>query len=389
MSKIARQIERTIGGSVAVAANVVFDSIVYSAGNVSYNPATGEITFNEEGRYEINWWVTSQSSLSANGTVFALSSSQGDLLEGNSPLKTGEVVGLGIINATAAPVTVSLINASTQVVFYSPMVPLTATLVVIEDDIVTLTGPTGPAGPTGDTGPTGPTGPTGAASTVTGPTGATGDTGPTGPTGDTGPIGAASTVTGPTGPTGATGPTGPTGDTGPVAGAAIIPFASGLPVALTSVLGGLAGLPGFVGFGTSAQGVDVLGATIDLTGGPGIGINEAFSVPRDGTITSVAAFFSTAVALTLAGTTVTITAQLYESTTPDNTFTPIAGTLVTLAPALTGILALGAASNGVLTGLSIPVTAETRLLMVYSITVTGVNLINTVAGYASAGVTIA
>jgi len=95
------------------------------------------------------------------------------------------------------------------------------------------------------------------------------------------------------------------------------------------------------------------------------------------------------VALSLVGSTVTITAQLYESATPDNTFTPIAGTLVTLAPPLTGVLAIGTISSGIVTGLSIPVTAETRLLMVYSITAAGVTLINTVTGYASAGVTIA
>jgi BclB C-terminal domain-containing protein len=94
------------------------------------------------------------------------------------------------------------------------------------------------------------------------------------------------------------------------------------------------------------------------------------------------------VALTLVGTTITITAQLYSSPTPDNTFAPVAGTLVTLAPALTGVLAIGTTSNGILTGLAIPVTAETRLLMVYSITAAGVDLISTVAGYASAGVTI-
>ncbi|MDF1493894.1 exosporium glycoprotein BclB-related protein [Caproiciproducens sp. CPB-2] len=153
--------------------------------------------------------------------------------------------------------------------------------------------------------------------------------------------------------------------------------------------GGLAGTPAFIGFGSSAEGLTVLGASIDLTGGPGITVNEAFSVPRDGTITSVAAFFSTTVALSLVGSTVTITAQLYESTTPDNTFTPIAGTLVTLAPPLTGAISLGTVSSGVVTGLSIPVTAETRLLMVYSITAAGLTLANTVSGYASAGVTIA
>ncbi|HMM23076.1 MAG TPA: exosporium glycoprotein BclB-related protein, partial [Selenomonadales bacterium] len=191
-----------------------------------------------------------------------------------------------------------------------------------------------------------------------------------------------------TGPTGATGATGDTGPTGAAGAGAIIPLASGLPVALTSLAGGLAGTPGFVGFGSSATGLTALGATIDLTGGPGIGINLAFSAPRDGTITSIAAFFSTTVALTLVGTTVTITAQLYSSPTPDNTFTPIAGTLVTLAPPLTGVLALGTISSGVLTGLAIPVTTETRLLMVFSITAEGVTLINTVTGYASAGIGI-
>ncbi|WP_374214180.1 exosporium glycoprotein BclB-related protein [Candidatus Desulfosporosinus nitrosoreducens] len=152
--------------------------------------------------------------------------------------------------------------------------------------------------------------------------------------------------------------------------------------------GGLAGLPGFVGFGSSAQGLTALAGTIDLTGGAGIALDYAFSVPRDGTITSIAAFFSTTVALSLVGSTVTINAQLYSSTTPDNTFTPVAGTEVTLAPSLTGVLAIGAISSGVLTGLAIPVTEQTRLLMVFSVTATGLSLLNTVAGYASAGVGI-
>jgi BclA-like protein/collagen triple helix repeat protein len=210
MSDIAFQIERTTAGNVDSGNNVVFDSVVYSSGNISYNSVTGVITFNESGRYNFNWWVATQSSQSTNGTVFALSSSQGDFLEGNSPVKTGEVVGFGIIDVASAPVTVSLVNASGQTVFYSPIVPLTATLVVIQDDIPQI----GPTGPTGATGATGPTGPIGA-------TGATGDTGPIGPTGDTGPIGPIGPIgptgdTGPIGPTGDTGPIGPTGDTGPI-----------------------------------------------------------------------------------------------------------------------------------------------------------------------------
>ena len=215
MSDIALQIERTLAGSVVTSANVVFDSIVYLAGNISYNNTTGVITFNEAGRYVINWWVGTQTTVSTNGAVFALSSSNGDFLEGVSPIRTGEVVGIGIINVVSAPVTVSLVNGSNNTIFYAVDVPLTATLVVVQDDVSGSTGPTGatgPTGPTGATGDTGPTGPTGAAGATgpTGPTGATGDTGPTGPTGAAGATG----DTGPTGLTGATGDTGPIGPTG-------------------------------------------------------------------------------------------------------------------------------------------------------------------------------
>ncbi|WP_420973765.1 exosporium glycoprotein BclB-related protein [Bacillus thuringiensis] len=246
-----------------------------------------------------------------------------------------------------------------------------------------LTGVTGPTGGTGLTGVTGPTGGTGLTG-VTGPTGGTGLTGVTGPTGGTGLTG----VTGPTGGTGLTGVTGPTGATGPIGNGAIIPFASGLPISLTTIAGGLAGIPGFIGFGSSTTGITVLGPTIDLIGGSEISLDYAFSMPDDGVITSISAYFSTTVALSLIGTTITITAQLYSSTIPDNTFTAIPGAVVTLAPPLTGIVALGTISRGKTTGLSIPVTAETRMLLVFSATAAGLSLVSTVTGYASGGIRI-
>lgn len=135
MSNIALQIEQNAAGSVATLENVIFDTMVYSSGSIVYNSATGVITFNETGRYVINWWVATQSSSSLNGTVFALSSSQGDFMEGNSPIKMDEVVGMGIIDVVSAPVTMSLVNASTSTVYYSSIVPLKASLIVIEDDI--------------------------------------------------------------------------------------------------------------------------------------------------------------------------------------------------------------------------------------------------------------
>ncbi|MFA5450151.1 MAG: exosporium glycoprotein BclB-related protein [Clostridia bacterium] len=168
-------------------------------------------------------------------------------------------------------------------------------------------------------------------------------------------------------------------------GGAIIPFASGtLPIALTSIAGGLAGLPSFIAFGNSVQAPNILGLTIDL----GLLSNMSFSVPRDGTITSIAAYFNVTIALDILLSSTTVRAELYQSTTPDNIFVPVPGSQINLAPSLSGVVAIGTHANGIIDNLSIPVTAETRLLMVFSITTTGINLLQTVTGHASAGITI-
>ena len=260
------------------------------------------------------------------------------------------------------------------------------------------TGPTGPTGATGEDGATGPTGPTGAtgedgATGATGPTGATGEDGATGATGPTGTNGA-NGDRGPTGPTGitgatgATGSTGPTGSTGAAGASAIIPFASGLPVSLTTIAGGLVGTPAFIGFGSSAPGISIIGNTIDLTNPSGTLTNFAFTMPRDGVITSIDVFFSTTAALSLVGSTITIEAKLYESIAPNNTMTVVPGTTVTLTPSLTGVISIGTISKGILTGLNINVPAGTRLMLVLTARASGLSLVNTVAGYVSAGVAI-
>ncbi|MBY0024284.1 collagen-like repeat preface domain-containing protein [Paenibacillus polymyxa] len=258
------------------------------------------------------------------------------------------------------------------------------------------TGPTGADGLPGAVGAVGPAGATGAtgADGLPGAVGAAGLAGPTGPTGADGlpgAVGAAGLAgaTGATGVGGATGATGVTGVTGATGSGAIIPFASGGPAILTTIAGGLIGTTSLIGFGSSATGISLVGGIIDLTGtlvGPLI--NFAFSVPRGGVITSIAGYFSTTAALTLLGSSVSITAQLFSSPTPNNTFIAIPGATVTLTPPLTDIVALGTTSSGIATGLAIPVTAQTRLLMVFSATATGISLVNTVVGYASAGVTI-
>lgn len=163
---------------------------------------------------------------------------------------------------------------------------------------------------------------------------------------------------------------------------AIIPYASGVPVVITTLLGGLVGTTSVVGFGSSLPGVSLLGGNIDLTNVS----NYAFSVPRAGVITSLSAYFSAVTAVT-AGSAVTITAQVYRSTTPNNVFSPVPGALVTLAPALSGVVSLGTITNGITTGLNIPVNAQDRLLLVFSSSAS-LPLITSLTGYASAGLSI-
>jgi BclB C-terminal domain-containing protein len=155
---------------------------------------------------------------------------------------------------------------------------------------------------------------------------------------------------------------------------------------MTTTAGGLSGTVAEIpaeGIGLT-DGVTESGGVIDTTDTA----NQAEITPRDGTITSLSAYASTTNAMSLVGTTVTLSAQLYESPTPDDTFTPIPGATVTLAPAFTGVLAIGTVTNGTTTGLSIPVTDQTRLMVVFSATATGISLIQTVSAYADAGIGI-
>lgn len=161
----------------------------------------------------------------------------------------------------------------------------------------------------------------------------------------------------------------------------IIPYASGRPVTMTSQSGAL-NVVSLVGFGHSVSSVFVLNGAIDLSGGGGSLLNFAFPIPRSGTITSISGFFSNIASVAITGS-VSITAQLYRST--GNSFVPITGAIVTLAPALTGTTAVNVTSTGLVSDLAIPVTAGTRLLLVFSLSTTSAN---SISGYVSGGVTI-
>ncbi|MEB9135432.1 exosporium glycoprotein BclB-related protein [Bacillus cereus] len=281
--------------------------------------------------------------------------------------------------------------------FYSALAPFffslildPASLQLLLNLLTQLIGATpgaGATGPTGATGATGPTGPAGTGGGATGPTGPTGDTGPAGPTGPAGTGGGG--ATGPTGDTGLAGATGPTGDTG-LAGAtgptgataagAVIPYASGIPAVLVTVLGGLADTGTLLGFGNSFVGVSVGGGSINISP---LVTDFAFVAPRAGTITSLAGFFSATAAITLLGN-VQVELQLYSAPPTSNTFTPV-GTPLLLTPAFT-IITIGTTASG-LNAQSIPVAAGDKILLVVSTNTLGLSLASTIAGFVSAGIT--
>ncbi|OBZ11480.1 hypothetical protein A7975_19565 [Bacillus sp. FJAT-26390] len=245
-------------------------------------------------------------------------------------------------------------------------------VIIVKKELI-VNAPRGEHGRRGSSGRRGPQGPAGAVGPV-GPAG-------TGAIGATGPAGAAGAV-------GAAGPVGATGATGPSSGGAIIPFASGAPITATTVIGGSVGTVSLVGFGLALPGVVLTGTSIDLTGtvlGPIL--DFAFSVPRDGTIDSLSAFFSNTATVNLLTASVTLTAQLYSAPLGSNTFNPVAGAAVVFAP-ITGLLALGSTRTGLASALAIPVTAGTRLLLVYSADTDALELAAAVIGYASAGLSI-
>lgn len=227
----------------------------------------------------------------------------------------------------------------------------------------------------GDVGPTGATG-------ATGDPGAAGDTGPTGADGTAGPTGA----DGATGATGATGADGATGATGAAGSGAIFASRSGATAVATTILGGLPGSVAVLPLSGSGvnSGIAVTGGVIDLTN-----VTAGQPLARDGVITSITGYSSLAIAVALVGTSVTQTISVWQSTAPNDAYTMIPGSEVTLSPPLTGIAAIGTTSSGSLTGLSIPVTAGTNLILVYSATVTaGIDLATTIGANVGAGVAI-
>lgn len=164
----------------------------------------------------------------------------------------------------------------------------------------------------------------------------------------------------------------------------IIPFSSGATTMGLATLGnGLAGIPNLIGFGTAVPGVLIVGNTLDLSGI----ITEAFSVPRNGSITAISASFTALAANTIVGNAF-VTAQVYRAPAGSTLFTAT-NARVTLTPSFTGLLTVGQTSFGSANIPPVPVAQGDRLVMVYTLSGTGITTIQTItAGTASAGITI-
>jgi len=169
-------------------------------------------------------------------------------------------------------------------------------------------------------------------------------------------------------------------------GGAIIPFASGGSVPITTVVGGVLNTSAAVGFGSSFAGITLLGSgNLDLTNAGGTVVNYSFSVPRSGTITAISGYFSATVSLNLGGT-VTISAQLYKATGPtSNQFAPVTASKVNFSPSLS-TLNVGTMSSGLATGLNIPVVAGERYILLFSTSAPGLATVTT--GYVGGSINI-
>jgi len=103
------------GGIVVVPENgaLIFDSVVSHEGTqISYNTATGVITFNNAGFYFIDWYVAPQAGLTTNGSNWAIQTTLSqETFIASSHTKVSVTTGFAILNAQANE-TAQLVNVS-------------------------------------------------------------------------------------------------------------------------------------------------------------------------------------------------------------------------------------------------------------------------------------
>jgi BclB C-terminal domain-containing protein len=148
---------------------------------------------------------------------------------------------------------------------------------------------------------------------------------------------------------------------------------------LTTVAGGLVGTANLLPISGQLQ--DANGSTLvgGLPSDQAARWNVTQVVPRAMTLTRLTGWFVVRNAMALIGSTISVDAQLYLAPSSSDTPTAVPGAACTAAPALTGIIAVGTTMSCNVTGLSIPVTAESTGYIVVSATAAGLSLINAVS----------
>ena len=110
---------------------VVFNSILNNQNsNISYNQTTGEFTITETGDYYVSWWVTTGGSSQFTNMSFSIVINGTPHSIGTSPIVSGQVSGSELITVGATPVTIKLINNSSNDILFADT-PVQANIVIL------------------------------------------------------------------------------------------------------------------------------------------------------------------------------------------------------------------------------------------------------------------
>jgi len=180
------------------------------------------------------------------------------------------------------------------------------------------------------------------------------------------------------------GPPGKPGTPGTSGGGSFVPFASGLPVRLSTAGTGLEQVA-LLGFGSARGNMPKIGNTVDLRAGPDLNTNMAFTLATDRELRAISGSFCTVDSTQFIDTAVTVNADLYEATPDDTIFRIVPGSNVQLLPSLTGPVAAGRCISGRQDGLRVPLRARFKYMLVFSLKAVGRTLDQSIDGFAGGG----
>ncbi|MGI6193443.1 MAG: hypothetical protein ACOYI3_07800 [Christensenellales bacterium] len=131
----ALYVSRNLGGELLSPGNVVFENVQFLTGGLSYNPVNGNVTLNDPGIYKVQWWVAIQDSPADSGISFAISSSQGDYIPGQSDEKLGQITGMGLIEVFEGPVDVVLSYETSRPAYLAERLDVKGALMVTSEPV--------------------------------------------------------------------------------------------------------------------------------------------------------------------------------------------------------------------------------------------------------------